>query len=584
MEYAISVIIPIYNTERYLEETIKSIIGQTIGFRHNVQMVLVNNASEGNPYEICQKYVELYPENVVYIELKENHGPCSARNAGIKIATGKYINFCDSDDKWAEDAFEKAMKYLDNHPQVNILACRIKHFDAFSDFDLFDFKFTSNIDVVDIFQHPDMVQFSLCSCIIRRTMAEKYQHDDRIYHAEDMKFLTEIIMDDGKYGLLSDALFFYRQRISSDSTLNTVANSDNWYEETLVYAYIYLINVSRKKFGKVIPYLQYILLSEIRGRIDTKIPEKYSCEHNERYINRMGKILGEISDSLIINETHLTEEQKIYALNLKYGNNFKYKTALTNYIWRIGKEKLLDVRDMLKIRIVTFIEGRVIISGFLRCNIEFECGDISIENGQGKKFYVEKEQLREVNEIYSIDEKCIVHGKSFFAAIPSDEVDSLYFFMNLSDGSKIPLRINFLDNHLFYSMYFEKREYSICIKQKKEDVDFLYPLFSFKAIPKDSKIFIYGIGYAGMHFVNQILASEYCNIIGIIDQRHKEIKTFKGIRVIGVEQISEYEYDYIVIAGRIKDNIMNIANSLRKLGISRHKIICEIKGNCPIAE
>lgn len=584
MKFVVSVVIPIYNTEMYLEETIKSIIGQTLGFRQNIQMILVNNASQGDPHQICQKYVEEYPENVIYMEVEENHGPCSARNAGMKKATGKYINFCDSDDKWARDAFEKAVKYFDHHEEINVLACRIKHFDAFSDFDLFDFKFKKNIEVVDIFEQPDMVQFGLCSCLIRRTVAGKYQHDERIYHAEDMKYLTEIILEDGKYGVLADAIFFYRQRISSDSTLNTVATSDNWYDETVEYAYFFLINLSRKKFGKVIPYIQYILLSEIRGRIDTRISKNYSCEHKEKYIKQIKEILREIPDFLIMNEPHLKEEKKIYALRLKHGEDFRENLTLEDYIYKFGNEEIFDIRNMLKIRVITIIGGRVIVSGFLRCNVEFECGNLYIENEKGERFYTEKEQLRKTNEMYSMDGECIVHGNSFFVELPSDKVNSLFFFMKLLDGHEIPLKINFLDNHLFYSMYFEKKDYCVSIKQKKDEVDFQYPLFPFGIIPKDSDVCIYGIGYTGMHFVNQILASGYCNIVGIVDQRYEEIKKFKGVKVMGITQISEHKFDYIIIAGRIKDNIVDIANNLRKLGIPEQKIVSEIKFNLPVAE
>lgn len=584
MEFAVSVVIPIYNTEMYLEETIKSIIGQTLSFQQNIQMILVNNASQGDPHEICKKYVEQYPENVIYIEVEENHGPCSARNAGMKMATGKYINFCDSDDKWAEDAFEKAVNYLGRHKEINVLACRIKHFDAFSDFDLFDFKFNQDIEVIDIFEQPEMVQFGLCSCLIRRTVAEKYRHDERIYHAEDMKYLTEIILEDRKYGVLPDALFFYRQRISSDSTLNTVACSDNWYDATVEHAYFFLINLSRKKFGKVIPYIQYILLSEVRGRIDTRIPNNYSHEYKEKYIERIKGILKEIPDSLIINEPHLKEEKKIYALSMKHGDDFERRITLEDYTYKFGNEEIFDIRNVLKIRVITIIGGRIVVSGFLRCNVEFECGDIYIANEKEEKFYAEKEQLKKINEMYSMDGDCIVHGKSFFVEIPFDKVNSLYFFMKLLDGSKIPLKINFLDNHLFYSMYFEKKEYCVSIKQRKEEVDLQYPLFPFGMIPKGSDVCIYGIGYTGMHFVNQIIASEYCNIVGIIDQRYEEIKTFKGIKVMGIDQISEDEFDYIILAGRIRNNIVNIANSLREMGISKKKIVSEIKLNLPVAE
>ena len=109
-KYKLSVIIPIYNVEKYLEETLKSVIEQTLGFENNIEMILVNDGSPDNSEEICLRYKEKYPENIVYIKQK-NGGVSSARNTGAKVAKGEYINFLDSDDKWELDAFEKVYQF-----------------------------------------------------------------------------------------------------------------------------------------------------------------------------------------------------------------------------------------------------------------------------------------------------------------------------------------------------------------------------------------------------------------------------------------------------------------------------------------
>ena len=61
-KYKISVIVPVYNVEKYLEETIESVIAQTLGFK-NIQLILVNDGSPDNSEEICLKYKEKYPES-----------------------------------------------------------------------------------------------------------------------------------------------------------------------------------------------------------------------------------------------------------------------------------------------------------------------------------------------------------------------------------------------------------------------------------------------------------------------------------------------------------------------------------------
>ena len=104
-KFKISTIIPIYNVEKYLEETILSIIKQSIGFE-NIQMILVNDGSPDNSEEICLKYKEKYPENIIYIK-KENGGVSSARNMGLEYATGEYVHFMDSDDIISKNAYKK---------------------------------------------------------------------------------------------------------------------------------------------------------------------------------------------------------------------------------------------------------------------------------------------------------------------------------------------------------------------------------------------------------------------------------------------------------------------------------------------
>ena len=96
-KYKFTIIMSIFNVEQYLEEAVDSIIAQDIGFKDNVQLIMVNDGSEDNSEEICLKYQEKYPDNIVYVK-KENGGLASAKNFGLKYREGKYINFFDPDD------------------------------------------------------------------------------------------------------------------------------------------------------------------------------------------------------------------------------------------------------------------------------------------------------------------------------------------------------------------------------------------------------------------------------------------------------------------------------------------------------
>lgn len=89
----VSVIVPVYNTEKYLRKCVDSILNQTY---KNLEVILVNDGSQDNSGIICDEYAQ--SDKRVKVIHKENSGPAYARNTGIKVATGDYIAFVDSDD------------------------------------------------------------------------------------------------------------------------------------------------------------------------------------------------------------------------------------------------------------------------------------------------------------------------------------------------------------------------------------------------------------------------------------------------------------------------------------------------------
>ena len=103
----ISIIVPIYKVEKYLSRCIDSILAQTY---KNLEIILVDDGSPDKCPEICDKYAK--EDSRIKVIHKKNGGVSSARNAGLDVATGKYIFFVDSDDIITEDAlsnlYEKA--------------------------------------------------------------------------------------------------------------------------------------------------------------------------------------------------------------------------------------------------------------------------------------------------------------------------------------------------------------------------------------------------------------------------------------------------------------------------------------------
>ena len=99
----VSIIVPIYNVEGYIEKCLETLINQTL---EDIEIILVNDGSTDNSELIAKRFFEKYPEKIVYLE-KENGGLSDARNYGIPYAKGEYIAFLDSDDYVEKNMYEE---------------------------------------------------------------------------------------------------------------------------------------------------------------------------------------------------------------------------------------------------------------------------------------------------------------------------------------------------------------------------------------------------------------------------------------------------------------------------------------------
>lgn len=113
-EELISIILPVYNVEKYLRRCLDSIINQTY---KNIEIIIVNDGSTDNSLDICNEYYE--KDSRIKIITKKNEGLGMARNTGINNASGEYVCFFDSDDFIERDAIEKMYNVIEKeHPQL----------------------------------------------------------------------------------------------------------------------------------------------------------------------------------------------------------------------------------------------------------------------------------------------------------------------------------------------------------------------------------------------------------------------------------------------------------------------------------
>ena len=436
-KYKFSVVIPVYNVEEYVEETILSVINQDIGFKDNIQMILVNDGSPDNSDKICKKYKEQYPDNIIYIE-KENGGVSSARNTGIKYIEGKYVNFLDSDDKWESDAFRKVWDFFEkNKEKIDVVACRLRYFEAASGCGHpLNFKFTKD-RVIHIEYDYNHIQMHMASCFIK---SEKITNlfDTELKYGEDSLFINQIILQQKRYGVMSSVDYMYRKRANESSAIDTCQQRVEFYDKTLTHFHDEIIRYAKELNNGELPfYVQSLVMYDFQWRVKRPIPEGIlTKEESIKYIEHVKNILKNIDNFIIAEQKNIWSEHKIYALNLKHDYDIRdYLTQRQNELY-YKNLKLFTIKNqsLVKIEDIVINNDFVYIEGFVNTFLKDDTYKVYFESSDGEIFepysfvdYVKKEKICLEGHYY--------YEKYFKVKIPIKK-----------DGFKLKVKFVFRDN------------------------------------------------------------------------------------------------------------------------------------------
>lgn len=326
--FLFSVIIPVYNVEAYLEETINSVLAQDIGFEAHIQIILVNDGSPDNSEAICLRYQDAYPENITYIK-QENAGVSAARNAGIPYIKGKYVNFLDSDDKWAPDVFRLVNDFYEQHgDKIDVVSCRIQFFEAKTGYHALDYKFIeTKLDrVIDITYAYNELQLHASSSFFRTESIGDTRFDSKIRFGEDALFTNQIILKKLKYGALGSADYFYRSRMSQNSAIQSQQKRPEWFFDSPKYFLEGLAKYCIQTQGTLLLYVQSVIFYDMGYRLTKSIPDFFSQEDHDRYLESLRYLLRNyVSDRVILTQKRWKRDVQMTALKLKYGEQFKHQ-------------------------------------------------------------------------------------------------------------------------------------------------------------------------------------------------------------------------------------------------------------------
>ncbi len=312
-QYDVSIIIPVYNVEKYLRECLDSILRQSYDL-NKIEIILIDDGSKDKSGDICREYSDNY-DNVVVLK-QENAGVSVARNNGIKNARGKYIMLLDSDDFISKNAVKKLVNFFDKHyDEIDIVTYPIYLYSTDGKkvkqprYDLFDKK-------TGIYDINEYIQANQCTIniVFKNELEKTNLFDVDMKLSEDQKFDTALIMRKEKLGYVSEARYYYRRYPAS---VSQVRNNPYYCFYDIIGYMEWLLDEYRQD-GKVPKYIQALIANNLKWRIatDQLFPYYQEKEEYQKSVERIKNIVKEIDVDVFDSCSEMNYWHKIFFYKL----------------------------------------------------------------------------------------------------------------------------------------------------------------------------------------------------------------------------------------------------------------------------
>lgn len=320
-KYRMSVIVPVYNSEKYLEACLDSLIAQTMR-KDCFEVLLIDDGSSDASAEICRSYAEKCAV-FKYIH-KENGGVSSARNLGIQKAQGKYFLFLDADDTLSHCTLKAVAGFFDRHyDEVDLVTYKIVPIINGKRGALhYRYKTLNRTAVYDLNEPENwyITQSTMNTCVKNLGEGKNILFDTDLFWGEDQKYNCTVIADKMKIGYCDEAEYLYLRHPSS---VTGTKNSAYYIFESTTQLWESIFK--RFEGSHIPPYMQAMVLNDYnwKGAADLLLPYHYPKKEYEQAVDRVLDIISQFDDDVIVNHPRIDIYHKTYLLGLKKGSKLE---------------------------------------------------------------------------------------------------------------------------------------------------------------------------------------------------------------------------------------------------------------------
>lgn len=280
-----SVVLPFFNDEAYLIQSLDSIVNQNFDFEDNVQLILVDCGSSDKSFDIARDFERRYPENIFLITIGP-HKISKGYNIGFNFANGQYVNFMNAMDRFDENCFSQVLAAFRKHKEP-IIALPVSVFSN----DKTTPRMYSKQGIIDLDKFPQKNLKSTYSLFFKKSLIDDLHFDTRLDYSCELSYLTKALLKVKKYVLMdTDARYFYRQRNQFDENL---FNDSKFYLSEIRHFIFDLMEYATDKYGEVDYFAKLQVLKSLEFLYrDNQIREVLSDDQMSEFLDLMRKTLS----------------------------------------------------------------------------------------------------------------------------------------------------------------------------------------------------------------------------------------------------------------------------------------------------
>ena len=361
--FKFSVVIAAHNSENYLSSAIDSLINQSLDFKRNIQVIIIDDGSDDYTPSIAQYYQDKFPENILFLRNDGNYGPGYSRNRGLGHAQGEFISFLDSDDYITEYAFSQALDLFKKYKEVDIVSMPIYYFGSKHGEHPLNYKFQKT-QVINLLENPEYPQLSGASSFFRSSRLKDYKFDESLRVSEDPLLINQMLLDNPHIGLLDGCAYYYRKHDDSKSLIGASSNHKSFYTTRVDNYFLKLIDCSLKKYKGVPKFIQHVLMYDLQWIFEIRrVNHLLTRDEFIDLYAKLIKILSFIDNDVIIFQKSIPGILKSHIMLLK-----KHGVRYLGDKKDIGNEGCSHIQeldlDKINIDICQIEDGELYILGY----------------------------------------------------------------------------------------------------------------------------------------------------------------------------------------------------------------------------